>query len=107
MSAWYIFPALGVYPTNPAGDEYVVDAPFFKAVTPRLPDGVAGVEPGVEEPALAASAPGALSKASVKGSSVNGREHLRPVLMNWDLVTARSIEFGMSDVFPEWRCDGI
>ncbi|KAM0712232.1 hypothetical protein Q7P37_011326 [Cladosporium fusiforme] len=41
MSAWFVFSALGFYPVNPAGDEYIVGAPFFEKVTVRFPAGVA------------------------------------------------------------------
>ena len=39
MSAWYIFSAMGFYPFNPCGGEYVLGAPQLPEVTLRLPGG--------------------------------------------------------------------
>jgi len=39
MSAWYIFSALGFYPVNPCGGEYVLGAPQLPRMTIRLPEG--------------------------------------------------------------------
>ncbi|MGI4872092.1 MAG: GH92 family glycosyl hydrolase [Janthinobacterium lividum] len=39
MSAWYVFAALGLYPLNPASDEYLLCAPLFDRATVRLPNG--------------------------------------------------------------------
>ncbi len=39
MSAWYIFTALGFYPVNPCGGEYVIGAPQLPRMTLKLPDG--------------------------------------------------------------------
>lgn len=36
MSAWYIFSALGFYPVNPAGGEYILGAPQIKKVSLKL-----------------------------------------------------------------------
>ncbi|MBQ3344527.1 MAG: GH92 family glycosyl hydrolase [Kiritimatiellae bacterium] len=36
MSAWYLFTAMGFYPLNPCGGEYVVGAPQLPRVTLRL-----------------------------------------------------------------------
>ncbi|MGI4870847.1 MAG: GH92 family glycosyl hydrolase [Janthinobacterium lividum] len=39
MSAWYVFAALGLYPLNPASDEYLLCAPLFDRATLRLENG--------------------------------------------------------------------
>ena len=39
MSAWYVFGAMGFYPFNPCGGEYVLGAPQLPEVTLRLPGG--------------------------------------------------------------------
>lgn len=39
MSAWYIFSAMGFYPVNPCGGEYVLGAPQVPKTTLRLPNG--------------------------------------------------------------------
>jgi predicted alpha-1,2-mannosidase len=39
MSAWYVWTALGLYPMNPTGGEYVFGYPLTDAATIRLPNG--------------------------------------------------------------------
>ena len=39
MSAWYIFSAMGFYPVNPCGGEYVLGAPQVKGMKWHLPSG--------------------------------------------------------------------
>ena len=39
MSAWYIFSALGFYPVNPCGGEYVLGAPQLPKATINLANG--------------------------------------------------------------------
>jgi predicted alpha-1,2-mannosidase len=36
MSAWYILSALGFYPVNPVGGQYVLNAPFYKKTVVNL-----------------------------------------------------------------------
>jgi len=38
MSAWYVFSALGFYPVNPAGGNYVFGTPLFSEVAINLPN---------------------------------------------------------------------
>jgi predicted alpha-1,2-mannosidase len=100
MSAWYVFSALGFYPVNPAGDEYVVGTPFFDEVKITLPDG-----PGVGgEHELLITATGAGTKGFkyVKGLKIDGKKVHRPVVKHGDVVGARKIEFEMSNVKTRW-----
>jgi len=39
MSAWYLFSAMGFYPFNPCGGEYVVGAPQMPKVVLKLANG--------------------------------------------------------------------
>ena len=39
MSAWYLFSAMGFYPFNPCGGDYVLGAPQFPKITVSLPAG--------------------------------------------------------------------
>ena len=39
MSAWYLFSAMGFYPVDPAGGEYVLGAPQIPSITLKLPGG--------------------------------------------------------------------
>jgi len=38
MSAWYIFSAMGFYPVNPVGGEYILGAPQLKKAIIKLPN---------------------------------------------------------------------
>ncbi|KAI0379325.1 glycoside hydrolase family 92 protein [Hypomontagnella monticulosa] len=110
MSAWYVFSALGFYPVNPAGDEYVVGSPFFEKVTLRLPAGAAtGGETGYtgdRERTLVIEAPGATTKPYVKGLSIDGKPIIQPVLRHGQIVTASLIRFEMSETPTGWGGDG-
>jgi predicted alpha-1,2-mannosidase len=46
MSAWYVFSAMGFYPFNPCGGEYVIGAPQVPKVTLRVRDGRWGLRDG-------------------------------------------------------------
>jgi predicted alpha-1,2-mannosidase len=114
MSAWYVFSALGFYPLDPAGDGYVVGAPFFEEVRIRWPAGVGtggvvfdGEEgDGEREHEVVISAPGARTKPFVRGLWVDGRWVGRAVLRHAEVVGARRIEFEMSDVPTDWGTEG-
>ncbi|KFH42207.1 putative glycosidase-like protein [Hapsidospora chrysogenum ATCC 11550] len=105
MSAWYVFSALGFYPVNPAGDEYIVGTPLFDEVKIRLPAGPEGC--AQREKVLVIRAPGAArGKMYVKGLTVDGREIKKPVLKHKDIVEANVIEFRMSRHKTSWGREG-
>ncbi|KAI1395818.1 glycoside hydrolase family 92 protein [Hypoxylon fuscum] len=110
MSAWYVFSALGFYPVNPAGDEYVIGTPFFEKVTLRLPAGATpGGEVGVNnqsERTLVIEAPGATAKPYVRALSVDGKSVDTPTLRHADIVNAHLIKFEMSETPTGWGEDG-
>ena len=39
MSAWLLFTAMGFYPVNPAGGEYMIGSPMFSRMSIRLESG--------------------------------------------------------------------
>jgi len=39
MSAWYVFSAMGFYPMNPVGGQYIIGSPIFDEVTIHLSNG--------------------------------------------------------------------
>jgi predicted alpha-1,2-mannosidase len=39
MSAWYVFSAMGFYPSNPVGGEYIIGAPQIPVISLSLPGG--------------------------------------------------------------------
>ncbi|RWA11842.1 hypothetical protein EKO27_g3261 [Xylaria grammica] len=106
MSAWYVFSALGLYPVNSAGDEYVVGTPFFEKVILRLPRGATtGGEVGYsggKEKELVIHAPGAPTKPYVKGLTIDGRVKESPVITHSEFVNARLISFEMSETPTNW-----
>ncbi|KAI0477986.1 glycoside hydrolase family 92 protein [Xylaria cf. heliscus] len=110
MSAWYVLSALGFYPVNSAGDEYVVGTPFFEKVVLRLPRGVAsGGEVGHSEDGereLVISAPGAPNKPYVMRLTIDGNTKEKPVISHAELVNAGLILFEMSDTPTNWGSSG-
>ncbi|KAI1300955.1 glycoside hydrolase family 92 protein [Xylaria venustula] len=110
MSAWYVLSALGFYPVNSAGDEYVVGTPFFEKVTLRLPCGAStGGEVGHcgdKEQELVISAPGASTKPYVKGLTIDGKQKEIPIITHSDLVNARLLLFQMSHTPTDWGSKG-
>ncbi|EME48271.1 glycoside hydrolase family 92 protein [Dothistroma septosporum NZE10] len=100
MSAWYIFSALGFYPVDPAGDEYIVGSPFFEKVTIKFPAGVKGG--GGEKRTLVIEAGGASKMGYVKGLRVDGRKVERAVLRHGEILSAKRIVFEMSDKPEAW-----
>ncbi|KAI1119572.1 glycoside hydrolase family 92 protein [Nemania sp. NC0429] len=110
MSAWYVFSALGFYPVNSAGNEYVIGTPFFEKVSLRLPTGVAtGGEAGRTgggERKVVIAAPGAPRKRYVKGLTIDGRKKETPIITHGELVNSRVIRFEMSDTPTNWGSRG-
>ena len=39
MSAWYVFAAMGLYPVDPVGGEYMLCTPIFDSISIHLPNG--------------------------------------------------------------------
>lgn len=107
MSAWSFFSALGFYPVNPAGDEYIVGSPFFEKVTIRFPAGARTGGVGGEEHTLTISAPGAVSSPFVKSLEVDGVPVMKPVLKHAQIVTAKKIVFEMADGPQDWGSEGV
>ncbi|MFE0376708.1 GH92 family glycosyl hydrolase [Streptomyces inhibens] len=93
MSAWYVLSALGIYPVNPASDQYAVGSPFFDRAVLHLP---AASRP------LVISAPGAASKQYVQALSLNGRNITQPFLSHGDLLRGGRLHFTMNSAPQSW-----
>lgn len=105
MSAWYLFTALGFYPVNPASDEYVVGTPLFEKVSIRLPAGAANggkADDNESEQVLVISAPEAPKKPYIKSLKIDGKDINSPIIKHKDIVTARNIDFDMSEKPTTW-----
>ncbi len=87
MSAWYIFSALGFYPFNPCGGDYVIGAPQVKKATVRLPGGKTFTVVAKD-----------LSRDNkyVKSVSLNGKPLEGFVLKHADVVAGGELVFQMS-----------
>ncbi|QDA62619.1 glycoside hydrolase family 92 protein [Hymenobacter jejuensis] len=86
MSAWYVFASLGLYPLNPASDEYQLCAPLFDRATVQLPGGKA-----LEIIAKKAS-PEAMYIAGVKW---NGKKHPYSYLRHAELTKGGRLELDL------------
>ena len=69
MSAWYVMSALGFYPFDPCGGDYVIGAPQVPGATLRLPGGV----------------------------RLNGKPHRGCVLRHADVMAGGTLEFEMAE----------
>ena len=87
MSAWYVFSALGFYPFNPCGGEYVIGAPQLPQVTLALPKGRTFTMTAKN-----------LSKANkyVKAVSLNGRPVTAWKLSHAEILAGGELVFEMA-----------
>jgi predicted alpha-1,2-mannosidase len=77
LSSWYVWSAIGLYPTTPGTDTLAVSSPLFSTVRLNLSGSRVEI-----------SAPGASSKGYVQALSINGRPSERAWLSG-DLLTGR------------------
>jgi len=86
MSAWYLFSAMGFYPFNPCGGDYVLGAPQFPKITVSLPAGKKLV-------IIAKN----LSEANkyVRSVTFNGKHVTGFILKHTDLMTGGELVFEM------------
>lgn len=92
MSAWYLFSAMGFYPVNPVGGDYVLGAPQFKEITINLPN----------NKIFTVKANG-LSKKNkyVKSVTLNGIRVNGFIINHRDIINGGSIVFEMSGLPSE------
>ncbi len=88
MSGWYIFSAMGFYPVNPAGGEYVLGAPQVGKVSISLPEGKV----------FTMEAKG-LSKENkyVKSVTLNGKPVEGFIIRHKDIMDGGKLVFTMTD----------
>lgn len=86
MSAWYLFSAMGFYPFNPCGGDYVLGAPQFSKITVSLPAGKKLVITAKH-----------LSKANkyVRSVTFNGKRVKGFILKHADLMAGGELVFEM------------
>ena len=88
MSAWYIFSALGFYPVNPVGGEYVLGTPLVNHAVVQLGK---GEEFHVEVRRKNAD------HIYVKRVEWNGKHLKEPIIHHSELVKGGTLSFIMSD----------
>ena len=88
MSAWYVFSALGFYPMDPCGGEYVIGAPQVPGAVVRLGNGKL-LEVVVRGPLSAGG--------RVRSVSFNGRAVTDWRIRHADLMSGGRLEFEMAD----------
>ncbi len=88
MSAWYIFSAMGFYPVNPAGGEYVLGAPQVEKIELDVPGGKTFVAEAKN-----------LSKENkyVKSVELNGKPYTEPIIRHEDIMNGGRLVFTMTD----------
>lgn len=93
MSAWYVLSAMGFYPMNPVGGQYVIGSPLFSKVTIHLENGKTFV---VEAKNNAANTP------FIKSATLNGKPYGKTFISYSDIVNGGNIVFEMSDKSQTW-----
>jgi len=88
MSAWYIFSAMGFYPANPVGGEYIIGAPQIPQVTLSLPGGKTF---SIEAKALSAK------NKYVASVVLNGKRLNDFRIQHADIVKGGKLVFTMTD----------
>ncbi len=86
MSAWYVFGAIGFYPTCPGSNEYQLSSPIFNKVTLNLDK---EYYPGRE---FVLKADGATSESVFNEVKLNGKE-ISTVIKHEDLQKGGKLEF--------------
>jgi predicted alpha-1,2-mannosidase len=94
MSAWYVFSALGLYPTTPGSGQFVLNAPRFDHAVVALP----GNKP------LTINAPGADSaRLQYIDDVTTGAAPSQKVWIGWDqLRSGLSVDHTLSDAPTDW-----
>lgn len=87
MSAWYVFSALGFYPVNPVGGQYVLNAPFYTKASLTLPNG--------NHFTITASNRSA-KNIYVKQIKLNGKPYQSRFLSHTELMHGGTLEFVMA-----------
>lgn len=88
MSAWYIFSALGFYPLNPAGGQYVLGSPQVHSAEIRISGG---------ETFRIVAKNQAPENCYVQGVWLNGRELKRKYISHLEILAGGELVFDMTN----------
>lgn len=89
MSAWYIFNAMGFYPVNPVGGEYVFGAPQFASLKIHLPN---------NKTFTIVAKHYSLKNKYVRKITVNDQPYNQNTINHRDIVNGGNMVFEMTDV---------
>ena len=91
MSAWYIFSAMGFYPFNPCGGEYIIGAPQIPKATIKLPGGKTFtiVANGLSD-----------ANKYVKSVTLNGKPLNGCRIRHADIMSGGELVFEMTEMSP-------
>ena len=95
MSAWYLFSAMGFYPFNPCGGEYVIGAPQIEKVVLRIDDTAASPKTFTVVAKNLSS-----ENKYVKSVSLNGKPLTDWKIRHADIVSGGELVFEMGKTFP-------
>ena len=93
MSAWYIFSAMGFYPFNPCGGEYVIGAPQLPEVKLNL--GGSNFSSTATFTIIAKNL--SATNKHVKSVTLNGKPLSRPIIRHADILAGGTLEFEMGE----------
>lgn len=86
LSAWYLFSAMGFYPSCPGRPEYTLGSPLFKKMTLDLPQGKTLIIEAINN---------SPKNVYVQAVSLNGREVKGPYLNHADIAAGGTLRFVM------------
>ena len=88
MSSWYVLSALGFYPVEPAGGEYVLGAPLFDRAVIELPKGLSfEIVAHNNKP----------ENCYVQSVELNGKPYDKTYITQQDIMQGGILEFTMSN----------
>ncbi len=93
MSAWYIFSAMGFYPVNPCGGQYIIGTPRFSSMKIDLENGKVFIIKALN-----------LSDKNlyIQSATLNGKPLAHSWLMHEDIMNGGELIFTMGDKPSTW-----
>ena len=92
MSAWYLFSAMGFYPFNPCGGDYVVGAPQVEKVTIRCQP-----QPSTSTSFTIIAKGLSKERKHVKSMTLNGKPFKGPILKHSEIMAGGELVFEMCE----------
>jgi predicted alpha-1,2-mannosidase len=96
MSAWYVFGAMGFYPSRPASNEYLITTPIFKKITIQLDPIFYPSSAGKKLVIQTTGNPPA--DTYINSLNINGAEYTGQFITHQNLIQGDSITYNLSSV---------